>query len=202
MTKITATQRKQDFDIELARMAGADLPPRRDLSEEATASFKADLARMAVGQKPRSPMTKSLPSSRFASAEHARGLTMCATFPADWTFDDVLKPDTWRLLASHLTVGAKIEVRNDALTWYGELLVVVSDRSRGLVEVVELMRKDLPQAQTTGDDTGEFVTKYAGLTDRWIIQRVSDGKLMKTGLPSRSEAIHEIRTMTPRPLGQ
>jgi hypothetical protein len=161
--------------------------------------FHADMAAMAVGKTPSEPKKRRLPLARFGPAGHFRGDIVCATFPMDWEYQEILHSDVWDLVAPRVVIGSKIECRNDNLTWYAELIVVSA--TLGRIEVRELMHRQLAPANSAGEERGAYRLEYRGVTDRWVVIRTADDREMARDLPSRDEARSRVgqfeQTATP-----
>lgn len=176
--------------------------------DAAMRKFQEDMAKMQPKQADGSPVPaapphgKRLPGARFGLAAHFRGENLCATFPSNWTFEDVLKPDTWALVAPRAPIGSIIEVRDDNLSWFALLLVVASGVNRdSFLELQTLFFKKLEPAKSLNDERAGYRSEYRGVIDKWCITRVVDGKDMALGLSSRDEARYQVMQLEGVPIG-
>lgn len=169
------------------------MPHVKPTSAEKMDTFKAELATMT---KPIEVEKKKryLPTSRFGQAMHVRGNDFCITVPSQLTYQDVLTPDFWTLVAGKLRIGNIIEVRHDEMKFWALVIVVASDQHRGLCEVRELIYKDLAAATMDQVEHKGFSASYRGLTDQWTITRDVDGHVMRTGIESQAKAQYIIET--------
>jgi hypothetical protein len=103
-------------------------------------------------------------------------------------------PEFFSGVGDKLQIGDTIEVRDDLLTIYALLLVVVADQTRAYVEVRELFKKEVPPAVVDQEIIEGFETRYEGLSKRWCVYRKQDGHCMRTQLPSKHDAMEYIRS--------
>ena len=169
--------------------------------DAAKRKFDEDMAAMRRDQPPAGPQEWRLPAARFGLAGHFRGENVCATFPADKAYADALKPSTWSLVANRVVPGTLIEVRDDNLSWFALLIVVAVTPSQNFVEVRELFHKEIQPAMSRGEERSGYKSEYRGVTDRWVVIRTSDGKIMCTGLATPEEARHQIGQLEAAPIG-
>lgn len=132
-----------------------------------------------------------LSAARFKEACYVRN-DFVATVENNVSLEQMLVPGFWNGISRQLNIGDKIEVRNDSLTLFAILVCVAVDHISSHVEVRELISKTSMPAIVESQVRGDYTVSYSGLTDHWVITRVLDGHIMKTGLPSRDAANNEI----------
>lgn len=132
-----------------------------------------------------------LSAARFKEACYVRN-DFVATIENNVSLEQMLVPGFWNGVSRQLNIGDKIEVRNDALTLFVILVCVAVDHISSHVEVRQLFSKVAMPAIVENEVRGDYSVSYSGLTDHWVITRVLDGHIMKTGLPSRDAANNEI----------
>jgi hypothetical protein len=52
-----------------------------------------------------------------------------------------------------------------------------------------------------GEERSGYKSEYRGVTDRWVVIRTSDGKIMCTRLATPEEARHQIGQLEAAPIG-
>jgi hypothetical protein len=133
-----------------------------------------------------------LPAARFKQAEQARNIWH-AQVPSGTTEETILNPEFWPAsIRNRLRIGDRIEVADDYMENLWELWVVSCDPVRSLVTLDVLFHKRRERTEMPGADKGAFFSRYEGAFDKWCVYRAADGKKMKDGFVSQSEADHAI----------
>ena len=81
-----------------------------------------------------------------------------------------------------------MEIRNDALTLYGIVMVTESEPSTGHAVVTEIFLKHLAKSQMEPVDSAGYRAEYRGLSDQWCVVRNADGYVCERGIGNRQEA--------------
>lgn len=116
------------------------------------------------------------------------------TLTKDQVWEDAMKPEFWKLVAHQFNVGDIIELRDNALENWGELIIKASNPPQGYAEVFELRRVMVSPDSGEGREKMGHTYKYEGLTDKWCIYRKTDGMRMERNIAHEREAIHRIMT--------
>jgi hypothetical protein len=113
-----------------------------------------------------------------------------ASVPAGVTWQDVLAPAFWTSNASRLQPGDIIECVRDDLAYYGRVVCTSALGSKVTVHPLEHVEIDPVGAADFSERSG-FAVENRGLTDKFVIVRLADSHVMRTGLESAEQA-HEI----------
>lgn len=133
-----------------------------------------------------------LRAERLSEAEFARG-DYRALVPEGVSYDDVLSPGFWRLVAGRFRRGDMIEALNERMTWHARLIVVAVDRPTQTLELRQISHTELKPARAAAAERTGFTAIDGGLHDGWMIVRDFDNAVMKKNLPSFEEAGRVIR---------
>jgi hypothetical protein len=128
-----------------------------------------------------------LNASRFGAPGQFRS-DWLASVPPDTPWEAIHSPSFWRTTVHRIRIGDMIEVRSDDLTKWGLFLVNFVEVSTAAISLVPIIEKDLPPAVFTGDATGAYFPRYAGVIDGWAVIRAEDGHVMEKSLRSQQEA--------------
>lgn len=110
-------------------------------------------------------------------------------------FEALLSPHYWAHVSQTFRPGCKLEIYPPEGHYYAELLV--RDCGRLFAKVAVIVKVDLTTV-VVGEhqlDTSAYRASYGGMTQKWCVHRVVDGKkeTMKTELGDREEAEAWIR---------
>jgi hypothetical protein len=110
-------------------------------------------------------------------------------------YDEIFKgPEFLAGVGDKLQIGDTLEVRDDLLTLWALVLVVVSDQARGYTECREIFKKTLDPALVDEQTVEGFSVDWERLDRKWVVRRIQDQHVMRTGIGSRHEAMELIRT--------
>lgn len=137
-------------------------------------------------------ITPALRAERLTEAEFARG-DYRALVPEGFSYEDVLAPGFWKLVAGRFRRGDMIEALNERMTWFARLIVVAVDRPTQTLELREVSFTDLKPARAAVSERTGFTAIDGGLHDGWMIVRDFDNAVMKKNLPSFEEARRVIQ---------
>jgi hypothetical protein len=160
---------------------------------EKPASAKSPRIPLASGHFAPAAAPYALATGRFAAPGAVRN-TFTVTIPDSVAWAEVLDPAFWRVVAHKLQIGDLVEIRNDGLTLWGEVIVRVAERSTAHVEVAELRHVALAPVAMAETAAAGFLARHGGVHDGWTVVRAADGHIMERGIASQSEAHHRIRT--------
>ncbi len=132
--------------------------------------------------------TVMMDPKRFGEARY-EAQNWLATVPKGTSRQDILTDVFFVKMAHKITDGAMIEVRAEDMSFWTLLLVVSVDARSGRVETRELIWKDLEPCRDQQYMGTHFRIMFAGLTDRWMIIRRSDGMVVQKGLHTPEAAI-------------
>ena len=116
-----------------------------------------------------------------------------ATIPADTSPATLLDGRFWRLCATRVHRGDRIQWRTDNLTAFGELVVVAHDIATGDLEVRELWSKQIDGATVRETERCGFTPRDLGMHDGWAIVRDADGHVLQKNIASYEECMRRIR---------
>ncbi len=130
---------------------------------------------------------RALRPERLTETEFARG-DFRALVPEGFSYQDVLSPSFWKLVAGRFRRGDMIEALNERMTWFARLIVVAVDRPTQMLELREVSFTELAPARAAAAERKGFTAIDGGLHDGWMIVRDFDNAVMKKNLPSFEEA--------------
>lgn len=135
---------------------------------------------------------------KFAEAQFRRTVWFVDA-PHNVSLKDIVRPEFWANVAPQLTARDRIEVYDEAGTYYAELMVTqVAEKSATkpqnwaavkLMRLVDLTKDD--EEKTKALPAG-FEAKYLGPVQKWGIRRLSDGNIVVDKQISRKEATEEF----------
>jgi hypothetical protein len=140
----------------------------------------------SVSTAPVERKVESLTITNLKEAEFVRPV-YCATIPIGTLPDDLLKPEYWAHVATHLRPWARIEARAEDGTWFADLLVLSVDRTWARVRMLgryNLTSQDV--ALTQSEQITGFEVKWRGAA-KWSVIRKADSAVLKEGM-DREEA--------------
>lgn len=100
-------------------------------------------------------------------------------------YADVIKPEYWVHYAHKLVRGDKIEVFPQDSSYFAELLVL--EVATGYAKVHTLLHSIIADATPVEDHNG-YALEWVNPKTRFRVTRLSDGTIMKEGLPSKAAA--------------
>lgn len=124
--------------------------------------------------------------TRLREAEAERHVWM-HTPASGITFEDVQKPDYWSHVAAQLRPCARIEVISEDMSWFGELLVLDSDRLWAKVaplRFVELASREVPPEIAASG----YEVAYKGPEKKHVVIRKSDKAIVQEGIARKADA--------------
>jgi len=151
-------------------------------AQEAAAATTAT----ALGKKPEAPI---LTADRLKGAEFDR-VVHTANPPAGHTLEHMLSPAYWAHVAPKLMPWAKIEVRAEDGTYYGELLVLACDRTWARMHVLrwdDLTTQDVSMTAAMMPAASAYEVKH-NPTLRWHVVRKADRQLMHRDAQTAEDA--------------
>lgn len=131
---------------------------------------------------------ESLTITNLKEAEFVRPV-YCATIPIGTDPEDLLKPEYWAHVATHLRPWARIEARAEDGTWFAEYIVLSVDRTWARVRMLakyNLTSQDTSISQAEKISQSGFEIKWRGGA-KWSVIRKVDSAVMKEGM-ERDEA--------------
>ena len=148
---------------------------------QATA-VKKETAQAAAEEKSRDP-GMAVPN-RVQMAEHGRNIHLY-TAPSGAIPDDMLAPEYWGLVAKNFAPYDHVEVRCDDGTFWGEYLVLASDRTWAKLHPLRVV--DLPNAKVEEVDP-RFKIEWKGPHLKFCVIRLDDSSTVHEGEQERSAA--------------
>lgn len=100
--------------------------------------------------------------------------------------EDFLEPEFWALVAKEFTVGDRVEIRDDGMTYWAEFLVLACDRTWAKVHKLREHRLVPVEELQLSDD---FTIQYKGPHLKWCVLRVSDNSIVHEGEQERTGAV-------------
>ena len=132
---------------------------------------------------------EALTHTNLKEAEFVRPI-YCATIPIGTLPEDLLKPEYWAHVATHLRPWARIEARAEDGTWFAEYIVLSVDRTWARVRMLgkyNLTSQDVALSQAEKITQSGFEVKWRGPNCKWSVVRKADAEVMKEGM-DREEA--------------
>lgn len=154
------------------------------MSEATEASVVQEKSKEA----PKERKVESLTITNLKEAEFVRPV-YCATIPRGTEPEDLLKPEYWAHVATHLRPWARIEARAEDGTWFAEYIVLSVDRTWARVKMLgkhNLTNRDVALSKAEQISNSGFEVKWRGGA-KWSVVRKVDGAVMKEGM-ERDEA--------------
>ena len=139
-------------------------------------------------ESPKERKVESLTITNLKEAEFVRPV-YCATIPFGTLPEDLLKPEYWAHVATHLRPWARIEARAEDGTWFAEYIVLSVDRTWARVRMLakyNLTSQDTSISQAEKISKSGFEIKWCGGA-KWSVIRTVDSAVMKEGM-ERDEA--------------
>lgn len=130
---------------------------------------------------------KALPTASLAQADQMR-YNYRAKVPEDTTIEALMSDSFWAHVANRLQFGTKIEVIAIEGTWYQEFLVAnVGSNWARVVPIID--RVEMIQGVPNESVPAGYEITHRGPELKYVLDRLSDNKRLKTGFNSKSEAI-------------
>lgn len=178
---------------------GPATPAKTKAKQEATAELpkappSPSAQPRAADNGVRRDANAQLQPGKLEQAEFIRQL-WTATVPHGVSPDDVLEPGFWALYAAQFSPWAKVEVRAEDGTWYGEYIVADCSRTwaklKPIVGPIRLTTADVSLTQSSDIEIAERCRLY-DVTHRgsrkWTVVRKADGAVMTEGKSAREDA--------------
>jgi hypothetical protein len=142
----------------------------------------------SVSTAPVERKVEALTHTNLKEAEFVRPV-YCATIPIGTLPEDLLKPEYWAHVATHLRPWARIEARAEDGTWFAEYIVLSVDRTWARVRMLgkyNLTNNDVSLSQAEKVTQSGFEVKWRGAA-KWSVIRKADSAVLKEGM-DREEA--------------
>lgn len=141
------------------------------------------MAQAEVKEEKKIAVNPVVPNRRVL-AEHGRQTHLVTVEGVEdpAAFED---PAFWSLVAKDMTIGDHIEVRDDALSFWAEYLVVACDRT--WVKVAKLREVRLTPVKDTSISP-DYEIAWKGPHRRWCVIRLSDRSAVHEGSQDRATA--------------
>jgi hypothetical protein len=112
------------------------------------------------------------------------------TLPAGTTLEDVLSPSMWRAIGfrNDLKTGDVIDVRSDDLSLCVDVVVLFANALTGEVFVRPKPAIDAEPNVIPGHQEGAYRSEWAGVTNGWIIRRITDDTIVRKGIRTSDQA--------------
>ncbi|MBR1362938.1 hypothetical protein [Bradyrhizobium ottawaense] len=131
--------------------------------------------------------------ANFLEAEHEAAVWR-ATLDPGAPYEDALNSSFWAPVARLMHLHDEIKLRNAEGTLFAWLLVTSCDPSRGFVEVIELLKKDLSPSEAEPYSFNDMIGRWEGPITRWVVRRQPDNVVIGRGIPNRTELIRRMHT--------
>lgn len=129
------------------------------------------------------PLVLLVPNRR-ALAEQVRQTHVVTVESAEHP-EDFLKPEFWSLVARDMRLGDHVEIRDDAMTYWGEFLVLACDSTWAKLHRLR-ESKLVPAAER--EISPDFKVEHKGPHRKYCVIRLSDKSIIHEGEPDRSRA--------------
>ncbi len=145
-----------------------------------TAAVKKDEEQQSAEVKQIRPAGMIAPN-RVSMGEHARNVWTC-TAPSGAQPEDFLRPEYWGMVAKTMKPFDHVEVRTDDGTFWGEYLVLASDRT--WAKLHPLREVVLPSADAE-DISKDYKIEHKGPHLKYCVIRKSDSSIVHEGEQER-----------------
>ena len=115
-----------------------------------------------------------------------------ATPPSGTTLEDVCKPEFWTNVAGRLKHCDHIEVLPEDMAWHATLIVIGKGQLHANVAVLNHVSLGAISNEVAGAD---YVVEWAGPKHLHRVKRSIDGAVVKTGIPTKQEALAHARSL-------
>ena len=115
-----------------------------------------------------------------------------ATPPAGTKLEDVCKPEFWTNVAGRLKHCDHIEVLPEDMAWHATLIVIGKGQLHANVVVLNHVSLGAIGNEVAGP---EYVVDFAGPKHLHRVKRVADGAVVKSGIPTKQEAMAHARSL-------
>jgi len=144
---------------------------------------------------------EKLPLGRFFQEGIARR-EFTVNVTSDTEYARLFDKNFWASCANRVRIGDELVVRPDDLSWRARLICVSADPARDFIELQEVSRVNLAPPSATLEAVEGFSTQYEGMTDKWVVYRVSDNHRMQAGFETRAGALDHIKgDLKPKNIG-
>jgi hypothetical protein len=106
--------------------------------------------------------------------------------PTGVTMEMILLPDFWCNVSGQIRVADIIEVHADDRSLFASLYVREVGRAR--VSVAQIQHVKFGELETTNEPTSLHRTRYAGPHNKWIVERISDRKVVRERCETKEDA--------------
>lgn len=135
----------------------------------------------AVTVPPDERKVRAMDIARFRGEEFLRSKWLATAFEHT-TPEDLLKPDYWAHVSTHLRPRDRIEAWADDGTWMAEYVVLEAGRNWARLSIVSVHRfTNADQAMTHADALAPYEITHRGVHSKWSVIRKSDRQVMSEG---------------------
>jgi hypothetical protein len=113
--------------------------------------------------------------------------------PADVTLEVALEPAFWSNVAPQLRVADLVDVHRDDRSLYAKLYVREVGRAR--VSVAQIQHVEFGELETTNEPASLHRTRYAGPHNKWIVERISDRKVVRERCETKEDAETALKAL-------
>jgi hypothetical protein len=106
--------------------------------------------------------------------------------PAGVSIEMICTPSFWCNVAPQLRVADTIDVHSDGRDFYAKLYVREVGRAR--VSVAQIQYVEFGALAETSEPAAAHRIRYAGPHQKWCVERVADGRMLKDGCATREDA--------------
>jgi hypothetical protein len=138
---------------------------------------------------PARPQIKPLEQRRLklvCSSASDIGNRWAVVIPADVSFEAVLAPAFWANVAPQLRVADIVDVHSDDRSLFATLYVREVGRAR--VSIAQVQHVRFGELETTNEPASLHRTRYAGPHNKWIVERISDRKIVRERCETKEDA--------------
>jgi len=128
---------------------------------------------------------KPVNMGRFREAQYSRNIFTVTVEPGV-TVEDVCEQGFWQHIGAMLKAGDRIEVMDDMMSYYAELIVIAADRLWAQVGVIREIDLTTFQGGEIPIPEQHYEVNFAGLTVKW--RELYKGNVMKDGFETEGLA--------------
>jgi hypothetical protein len=110
--------------------------------------------------------------------------------PSGTTIETILDPSYWANVASSLRIADSVTAHWDDRSALAKLYVTETARTRVSVSKIFHVELDAPAESA---EPRAYRVKYSGPHTKWVVERVSDGRVVKEGCETKESAESAMR---------
>lgn len=139
----------------------------------------------AAAEQVKQPQPPAITMSRFSEAGYSRNI-FCVTAEPSTSIEEILHQKYWQHVAHMLKAGDRIEVMDDKMSYFLELVVIGAERLWAHVGVLRKIDLTSFRGQEIPVDENLYRIEHAGSHHKWRV--LYEGEVMKDGFETEGLA--------------